>query len=252
MLTSLRFLSSCLEVHKSKSVDHTLHMTTYTFQFIMCMCCILIITQIVFFFTELKSSLPTIPTISYTVGNRDTLTSVAARFDTTPSELTHLNRLNSSFIYPGQQLLVPDKSAKDDASTSSTGTNEGGGGSISGKSSPIERKLSSDAESKQEKGKRRCWKWCNWCDEFEANFSALCFVQLLAFIRFCCANAFLISLSFSHYSNWTRGLATLWNRTLQHLLNVAIYKQLMRLCSPSLKEVCVTIAALFYLFCVVA
>ncbi|XP_062126804.1 oxidation resistance protein 1 isoform X13 [Drosophila sulfurigaster albostrigata] len=100
-----------------------------------------------------KSSLPTIPTISYTVGNRDTLTSVAARFDTTPSELTHLNRLNSSFIYPGQQLLVPDKSAKDDASTSSTGTNEGGGGgggSISGKSSPIERKLSSD-ESKQEK-----------------------------------------------------------------------------------------------------
>ncbi|XP_034488095.1 uncharacterized protein LOC117792180 [Drosophila innubila] len=101
-----------------------------------------------------KSSLPTIPTISYTVGNRDTLTSVAARFDTTPSELTHLNRLNSSFIYPGQQLLVPDKSAKDDASTSSTGTNEGGGGggggSISGKSSPIERKFSSD-ESKQEK-----------------------------------------------------------------------------------------------------
>lgn len=123
-----------------------------------------IITRIVFFFTEQKSSLPTIPTISYTVGNRDTLTSVAARFDTTPSELTHLNRLNSSFIYPGQQLLVPDKSAKDDASTSSTGTNEGGGGgggggSISGKSSPIERKLSSDAESKQEKGKRRSWKW---------------------------------------------------------------------------------------------
>ncbi|XP_017846737.1 uncharacterized protein LOC108602914 isoform X22 [Drosophila busckii] len=98
-----------------------------------------------------KSSLPTIPTISYTVGNRDTLTSVAARFDTTPSELTHLNRLNSSFIYPGQQLLVPDKSAKDDASTSSTGTNEGGGGgSVSGKSSPIERKLSSD-ETKEEK-----------------------------------------------------------------------------------------------------
>ncbi|XP_017023479.1 nuclear receptor coactivator 7 isoform X5 [Drosophila kikkawai] len=89
-----------------------------------------------------KSSLPTIPTISYTVGNRDTLTSVAARFDTTPSELTHLNRLNSSFIYPGQQLLVPDKSAKDDASSSST--NDPDGGSLSGKSSPIERKLSGD------------------------------------------------------------------------------------------------------------
>ncbi|KAH8418536.1 hypothetical protein KR009_011737 [Drosophila setifemur] len=89
-----------------------------------------------------KSSLPTIPTISYTVGNRDTLTSVAARFDTTPSELTHLNRLNSSFIYPGQQLLVPDKSAKEDASSSST--NDPDRGSLSGKSSPVERKLSGD------------------------------------------------------------------------------------------------------------
>ncbi|KRK02691.1 nuclear receptor coactivator 7 isoform X22 [Drosophila yakuba] len=89
-----------------------------------------------------KSSLPTIPTISYTVGNRDTLTSVAARFDTTPSELTHLNRLNSSFIYPGQQLLVPDKSAKDDAFSSST--NDADGASLSGKSSPVERKLSAD------------------------------------------------------------------------------------------------------------
>ncbi|XP_041565675.1 nuclear receptor coactivator 7 isoform X22 [Drosophila elegans] len=89
-----------------------------------------------------KSSLPTIPTISYTVGNRDTLTSVAARFDTTPSELSHLNRLNSSFIYPGQQLLVPDKSAKDDASSSST--HDADGASLSGKSSPVERKLSGD------------------------------------------------------------------------------------------------------------
>ncbi|XP_017009920.2 nuclear receptor coactivator 7 isoform X3 [Drosophila takahashii] len=98
-----------------------------------------------------KSSLPTIPTISYTVGNRDTLTSVAARFDTTPSELTHLNRLNSSFIYPGQQLLVPDKTAKDkdkdDASSSST--HDPDGGSLSGKSSPVERKLS--AEESREK-----------------------------------------------------------------------------------------------------
>ncbi|XP_046805364.1 nuclear receptor coactivator 7 isoform X1 [Lucilia cuprina] len=93
-----------------------------------------------------KSSLPTIPTVNYTVGNRDTLTSVAARFDTTPSELTHLNRLNSSFIYPGQQLLVPDKSAKDNVSTSST-DDKTGGSSASGKSSPIERKLSAEEQS---------------------------------------------------------------------------------------------------------
>ncbi|XP_035902285.1 uncharacterized protein LOC118507636 isoform X20 [Anopheles stephensi] len=61
---------------------------------------------------EKKRSMPTIPTITYTVKDRDTLTSVAARFDTTPSELTQLNRLASSFIYSGQQLLVPDKNAK--------------------------------------------------------------------------------------------------------------------------------------------
>ncbi|XP_054747941.1 nuclear receptor coactivator 7 isoform X6 [Anastrepha obliqua] len=101
-----------------------------------------------------KSSLPTIPTISYTVGNRDTLTSVAARFDTTPSELTHINRLNSSFIYPGQQLLVPDKSAaakSDSVSGSATGIDEkGSNASISGKSSPIERKLSSTDEQNDE------------------------------------------------------------------------------------------------------
>lgn len=116
---------------------------------------IILILYSLFIFAGQKSSLPTIPTISYTVGNRDTLTSVAARFDTTPSELTHLNRLNSSFIYPGQQLLVPDKSAKDDASSSST--NDQDGGSLSGKSSPVERKLSGDES--REKGKRRRLAW---------------------------------------------------------------------------------------------
>lgn len=82
------------------------------------------------------------------VGNRDTLTSVAARFDTTPSELTSINKLNSSFIYPGQQLLVPDKAAAIEPSE------DGGDGtsSPSGKSSPTEdklRKISTD-ESEQE------------------------------------------------------------------------------------------------------
>lgn len=52
------------------------------------------------------------------------MTSLAARFDTTPSELTQLNRLASSFIYPGQQLQVPDKSKKssEDDATSETST----------------------------------------------------------------------------------------------------------------------------------
>ncbi|KAJ9594972.1 hypothetical protein L9F63_013736, partial [Diploptera punctata] len=52
-------------------------------------------------------SLPPVNTITYTV--RDTLTSVAARFDTTPSELTKLNRLTTRLIFPGQVLYVPDK-----------------------------------------------------------------------------------------------------------------------------------------------
>ncbi|XP_055540867.1 uncharacterized protein LOC129727253 isoform X21 [Wyeomyia smithii] len=69
---------------------------------------------------EKKRSMLTIPTLSYTVKDRDTLTSVAARFDTTPSELTQLNRLASSFIYPGQQLLVPDKTAKPAPSAAGT------------------------------------------------------------------------------------------------------------------------------------
>lgn len=43
------------------------------------------------------------------MGERDTLTSVAARFDTTPSELSKLNRLGSTFVYPGQKLWVPTK-----------------------------------------------------------------------------------------------------------------------------------------------
>ncbi|KAJ2943820.1 hypothetical protein O0L34_g8142 [Tuta absoluta] len=52
---------------------------------------------------------PPIKTMTYTVQDRDTLTSVAARFDTTPSELAKLNRLATQFVFPGQSLLVPDK-----------------------------------------------------------------------------------------------------------------------------------------------
>ncbi|XP_018045797.1 PREDICTED: oxidation resistance protein 1 isoform X5 [Atta colombica] len=66
-----------------------------------------------------------INTIAYTVGDRDTLTSVAARFDTTPSELSKLNRLGSTFIYSGQQLWVPAK-----------GEGRPGGGSIADAPSP--------------------------------------------------------------------------------------------------------------------
>lgn len=54
------------------------------------------------------------------VADRDTLTSVAARFDTTPSELTKLNRLATPFIFPGQQLYVPLRTTVEVESESST------------------------------------------------------------------------------------------------------------------------------------
>lgn len=81
------------------------------------------------------------------VGNRDTLTSVAARFDTTPGELTSLNKLNSSFIYPGQSLLVPDKTASSGENISEVGSD------ITAQGSPTEktRKLSTEEVQQEEK-----------------------------------------------------------------------------------------------------
>ncbi|CAH0722765.1 unnamed protein product, partial [Brenthis ino] len=67
---------------------------------------------------------PPIKTVTYIVRDRDTLTSLAARFDTTPSELTKLNRLATQFIFPGQTLLVPDK--KKDGDKDSDGPSESG------------------------------------------------------------------------------------------------------------------------------
>ncbi|XP_077288758.1 TLD domain-containing protein mustard isoform X3 [Arctopsyche grandis] len=66
---------------------------------------------------------PPIKTTTYVVQDRDTLTSVAARFDTTPSELSKLNRLGTNFIFPSQNLLVPDKT---DDSTKEDAPSEGG------------------------------------------------------------------------------------------------------------------------------
>ncbi|KAL4705024.1 hypothetical protein ACJJTC_009812 [Scirpophaga incertulas] len=67
---------------------------------------------------------PPIKTMTYTVRDRDTLTSLAARFDTTPSELTKLNRLATQFIFPGQTLLVPDK--RKDGDKDSDGPSDSG------------------------------------------------------------------------------------------------------------------------------
>lgn len=81
------------------------------------------------------------------VGNRDTLTSVAARFDTTPGELTSLNKLNSSFIYPGQSLLVPDKTASSGENISDLGNDV----AIQNIPSEKTRKLSTEEVQQEEK-----------------------------------------------------------------------------------------------------
>ena len=51
-------------------------------------------------------------TLAYTVQSNDTLTSLAARFDTTPSELVAINKLHSRLIFPGQvRTLISSSSS---------------------------------------------------------------------------------------------------------------------------------------------
>ncbi|XP_028437500.1 oxidation resistance protein 1a isoform X5 [Perca flavescens] len=47
-------------------------------------------------------------TVKYSVESRDTLNSIALKFDTTPNELVQLNKLFSRAVVPGQVLYVPD------------------------------------------------------------------------------------------------------------------------------------------------
>ncbi|XP_023310479.1 nuclear receptor coactivator 7 isoform X4 [Anoplophora glabripennis] len=70
--------------------------------------------------SERRKTGPPENTTVYTVADRDTLTSVAARFDTTPSELTKLNRLATPYIFPGQQLYVPNRESAENESEGST------------------------------------------------------------------------------------------------------------------------------------
>ncbi|XP_076869187.1 oxidation resistance protein 1a isoform X2 [Brachyhypopomus gauderio] len=47
-------------------------------------------------------------TVEYSVESRDTLNSIALKFDSTPNELVQLNKLFSRAVVPGQVLYVPD------------------------------------------------------------------------------------------------------------------------------------------------
>lgn len=47
-------------------------------------------------------------TVEYTVGSKDTLNSIALKFNINPTNLMQLNRLFSHSVVPGQKLFVPD------------------------------------------------------------------------------------------------------------------------------------------------
>merc|ERR1712072_205133 len=53
-------------------------------------------------------------TIKYEVCSSDSLAHIALQFNTTPAELSRLNHLSSSLLYPGQTLFVPDKVSTND------------------------------------------------------------------------------------------------------------------------------------------
>ncbi|KAM8871209.1 oxidation resistance protein 1a isoform 2-T3 [Spinachia spinachia] len=57
-------------------------------------------------------------TVEYSVESRDTLNSIALKFDTTPNELVQLNKLFSRAVVPGQVLYVPDPECVSSAGSS--------------------------------------------------------------------------------------------------------------------------------------
>ncbi|XP_065652618.1 nuclear receptor coactivator 7 isoform X10 [Hydra vulgaris] len=55
-------------------------------------------------------------TVQYIVKTTDTLASISLRYNTTPSELSRLNHLNSYLLWPGQSLFVPKGCREKDSS----------------------------------------------------------------------------------------------------------------------------------------
>jgi len=82
----------------------------------------------------------------------DTLTSVAARFDTTPSELTKLNRLATRLIFPGQVLYVPNKQGAGAAGSDGPGTSADDGEGAVVSTPVVTQQLEGNTELLDEKG----------------------------------------------------------------------------------------------------
>ncbi|XP_051879852.1 oxidation resistance protein 1a isoform X3 [Pristis pectinata] len=87
-------------------------------------------------------------TIEYTVESRDSLNSIALKFDTTPNELVQLNKLFSRAVVPGQNLYVPDP---DYISSVESSPSLSPVSPLSATSSEIEFEKPSDVENVQHK-----------------------------------------------------------------------------------------------------
>ena len=59
-----------------------------------------------------KKKIKPVGSFEYIVTDSDTLSSIAAHFDVTPSELKKLNKLTSHYIYPAQVLYIPSEDRK--------------------------------------------------------------------------------------------------------------------------------------------
>jgi hypothetical protein len=82
----------------------------------------------------------------------DTLTSVAARFDTTPSELTKLNRLATRLIFPGQVLYVPNKQGAGATGSDGRGTSADDGEGAVVSTPAVTQQLEGNTDLLDEKG----------------------------------------------------------------------------------------------------
>ncbi|XP_055335948.1 oxidation resistance protein 1-like [Paramacrobiotus metropolitanus] len=56
-----------------------------------------------------SKSAPPVGTIEHLVAGSETLESISAKFDTTPSELVRINKLALRMVFPGQRIFIPDR-----------------------------------------------------------------------------------------------------------------------------------------------
>ncbi|KAJ6223366.1 hypothetical protein RDWZM_001911 [Blomia tropicalis] len=85
-------------------------------------------------------------TSEYMVRDRDTIASVAAKFQTTPSELARINKIIGRFIFPGQTLYVPKRNQDSEKGNSGSSSNNNNDDDVP-PNTPNESRTSSNSDS---------------------------------------------------------------------------------------------------------